>query len=273
MPRKLDEVEFTIFDTETTGLEPESGDRIVEIGAIRFQGERRLASFQSLVNPGRPISLAAFAVNHISQDMLCGAPAIETLLPRFLEFVRGSCLCSYNAGFDLGFLNNEMKIAGMALPDDLAVVDILGMSRRLIPGLPRYALWFVAQRLGIKAPQEHRALADVQMTFAVFNHLKGILALKGIFDFEIFYGLFGVNKIINQGLDNQKLARIQEAIQLGVKLKIKYLASGNAAVSERQVVPKQLREENKRMYLVAHCCLRNQERTFRVDGILQLEIV
>ena len=273
MAQKIEEVEFTIFDTETTGLEPETGDRIVEIAGIRFRGKETLGVFETLVNPGRPISDAAFRVNNISARMLEGAPAIEEALPKFLDFARGSCLCSYNAGFDLGFINQELRRIGKGVLQDFVVVDILKMARRLLPGLNRYALWFVAEQLKIKEKQSHRALSDVELTLGVFHKLKEILYSKGISDFEQFLSLFAVNAHFLQSLNAQKLTRIQEAIDLGVGLQIKYIASSGAEVSEREVLPKELRQENERSYLVAFCRLRNEERTFRVDGILHLEIV
>ena len=125
MNRDINEVEFTIFDTETTGLEPESGDRIVEIAGIRFKGRQKIASFQTLINPHRPISASAFEVNRITPGMLQDAPGIETVMPDFLKFIRGSCLCSYNAAFDLEFLNNELKIIQQNPLKDIVVIDIL----------------------------------------------------------------------------------------------------------------------------------------------------
>ena len=104
MNKNIDEVEFTIFDTETTGLEPQSGDRIVEIAAIKFKGKVKIATFQALVNPGRPISEAAQTVNNITAQMLKDAPSAEVILPGFLDFIKDTCLCSYNAPFDLAFL-------------------------------------------------------------------------------------------------------------------------------------------------------------------------
>jgi DNA polymerase III epsilon subunit len=273
MNRDINEVEFTIFDTETTGLEPETGDRIVEIAGIKIRGQETLGVFQTLVDPGRPISEAAFRVNKITTQMLEGAPAIEKALPKFLDFVKDSCLCSYNAGFDLGFINHELRLIGKGHLQGFVVADILKMAKRLLPGLTRYALWFVAEQLSIKNKQLHRALSDVELTLSVFHKLKEILYLKGISDFEHFLSLFAVDAHFLQGLNAQKLSRIQEAIDLGVGLKIKYIASGGAEVSEREVVPKELKQENDRSYLVAFCRLRNEERTFRVDGILHLEIV
>lgn len=273
MNRYIDEVEFTIFDTETTGLEPESGDRVVEIAAMRFKGKEKIATFQTLVNPHRLISEAAFNVNHIAQDMLKDAPDIDAAMPEFLSFIQGTCLCSYNAGFDLEFLNNELKLMGRPLLEDVLVVDILKMAKRLLPGLERYALWFVADKLGIKTEQKHRALSDAELTFQVFEKLKVILHTKGIFDFMDFSSLFSINAAFLDDVNNQKVAKIQEAMDLGVKLKIKYLSSSSSEVTEREVIPKEIRQERNSAYLVGYCCLRNEERTFRIDGILHLEIL
>ncbi len=273
MHKDLNEVEFTIFDTETTGLAPEAGDRIIEIAAIKFRAKNRTGEFEALVNPHRQISEAAFAVNKISPDMLKNAPEIKEVMPKFINFIQGTCLCSYNAGFDLEFLNNELKIIGQNNLEDIIVVDILKMARRLLPGLERYALWFVAERLGIKTQQIHRAFSDVELTLGVFNRLKEILETKGILDFLNFSHLFTINPRLLESALAQKLAAIQKAIDLGVRLKVRYLSSSGAEVSEREVIPKEIKEENSRSYLVGYCCLRRQERTFRVDGILHLEII
>lgn len=274
MDKNLEEIEFTIFDTETTGLDFEGGDRIVEIAGIRFKGKKKIAVFHILVNPQRPISAGAFQVNRISPEMLKDAPKMDTALPGFLEFIQGSCLCSYNAPFDLGFLNREIKLAGKGLlSKDTAVIDILLMAKMLLPGLNRYALWFVADKLGVKIEQKHRALSDVELTWEVFNRLKEILIQKGIIDFNNFLNLFGINPGASGGINKQRIARIQEAIDLGSNLRIKYLSGPGLEVSLRDVLPKEIKQDKSRQYLVAHCHLRNEERTFRVDRILQLEII
>jgi DNA polymerase III epsilon subunit family exonuclease len=273
MQSNIDEVDFTIFDTETTGLEPESGDRIVEIAAVRIKGDKKMDIFQSLVNPHRPISPAAFAVNKITTQMLKDAPDMAVVIPKFLTFIRGSCICSYNANFDLGFLHYELKLNGRELPKDIIIVDMLKMARRLLPGMESYALWFVADKLGIRMKQEHRAFSDVELALSVFSKLKKTLSDKGITDFQNFSNLFSIQTQLLDNLNNQKLTQIQEAMDLGVKLKIRYISSSEARVSERQVIPKEIRQEQKYTYLIGHCCLRNEERTFRIDNILHLEIV
>ena len=273
MNRNIEEIEFTIFDTETTGLDPAGGDRIVEIAGIRFKGQEKIATFQSLINPKRPISPAAFEVNKISEEMLRDAPGAEEVIPNFLDFIKDSCVCSYNAGFDLAFLNNELAIIGKILPQDLIIADVLKMAKRLLPGSERYALWFIADSLGIKIEQKHRAFSDVELTLGVFNKLKEKLKAKGIVDYKNFSGLFGLDSRQLADMNNQKISEIQEAIDAKVKLKIKYLSSSNAEVSEREVVPQSIKKENNRAYLVGYCCSKRQERTFRIDGILHLEVV
>lgn len=192
MYKHIDEVEFTIFDTETTGLKPEAGDRIVELAGLRIKGDERIATFNTLVNPGKQISPEAFAVNRITPQMLQDAPFPREVMPRFLEFIQGSCLCSYNTEFDLGFLNNELAL--ISLPKiDMVIFDLLPMAKRLMPGETRYALWFVAQKLKIALTQEHRAFSDVELTWQVFSKFKAICQAQGITDFTNFLNLFACN--------------------------------------------------------------------------------
>jgi DNA polymerase-3 subunit alpha (Gram-positive type) len=273
MHKNIKEVEFTIFDTETTGLDPESGDRIIEIAGIRFKADKKLGSFQTLVNPKRPVSQGAYLVNRISQEMLATAPTIDKVLPRFMDFISGSCLCSYNAPFDMGFLRSELKLIGSGFDENTVVVDILTMARKLLPGLERHALSFVAENLGIKKEQQHRAFSDVEITLEVFKKLKFVLKEKGIMDFNTFACVFGINTELLNDSNNRKIAKIQEAIEEGRKIKIRYLSRSDANVSEREVLPKEIKQENKRHYLIGFCCLRNDERTFRIDSILDIDTV
>lgn len=273
MNKSIDEIEFTIFDTETTGLDPQAGDRIVELAALRFKGNERIATFGTLVNSNHPVSEAAFNVNKISVEMLQSAPTPGEVIPKFLDFVKGSCLCSYNAGFDLEFLNNELKNLDSPPLKDIQVVDILKMSKRILPGLKRYALWFVAEKLGIKIVQQHRAFSDVELTLGVFDKLRDMLRAKGVVDFNKFLGLFSIDPALLLDINNQKIAQIQEALNLKVMLRIEYLTASNAQISLRNVMPKEIKQESGRSYLVGYCCLKREERSFRVDNILHIEII
>ncbi len=165
---------FTVFDVETTGLSALSGDRIVEIGAVRIEGgEIRSASpFLSLVNPQRAIPWEARSVNGITEEELTHAPTIDTVLPQFLEFAQNSILVAHNAEFDMGFLHAEKEMCWgyIDIPECLCT---LTLSRTVSPHEYRHNLDAVATRLGIVLPQEgrHRALPDVLLTAQVFLKL------------------------------------------------------------------------------------------------------
>jgi len=234
---------------------------------------RILGQFESLVNPGRPVSPGAFAVNKISGDMLRDAPSIEAVLPGFFDFIKGSCLCSYNLPFDLSFLKNEMAISGAGSLAGVPLIDVLAMARRLLPSLERHALWFVSDSLGIQQHQEHRAMSDVDMTWQVFLKLKGALRDKGITDLGHCIGLFGVDQQVLQDMTAQKLAKIQEAVEGSARLKIRYMSSIDGMVTERLVLPKEIKQDKRNSYMIGFCFLKNEDRMFKVNSILDMEIV
>jgi predicted DNA-binding transcriptional regulator YafY len=147
------------------------------------------------------------------------------------------------------------------------------MARKLLPDMQRHALWFVASQMDINTVQRHRALSDVELTIQVFNRLNAMLKHKGITDFSQFRSLFSLASAHSRGMDDKKISEIQQAIDLEAKLKIKYFSHSQAKVTERLVTPKQITESRNKGYLVGYCHLRGEERTFRIDGILHIEIV
>ena len=273
MRANLSDITFTIFDTETTGLSPAEGDRIVEIAALRIKNGKSEAEFQALVNPQRQISEAAFRVNQITPAMLEGAPLMGPVMEKFLAFIKDTCLCSYNAAFDMEFLNHELMLLGLGALDSMVVIDILKMARRLSPNMERYSLSSVTQALGIRYPQQHRAMADVELTRALFEQYQAMLRQWEVIDFQNFSSLFALQAQFLDGIANQKIAEIQEAIDRGINLKIKYISASNAAVTEREITPQEIRQERGHTYVVGHCHLRNDQRAFRIDSILHMEFV
>lgn len=161
---------FTAFDVETTGLDARSGDRIVEIAAVRINGGiiDDANPFFSLVNPGREISWEAQRVNKITNEEITSAPTIELILPKFLEFAEGSILIAHNALFDMGFLEAEKEMCWgyIDIPECLCTMQL---SRAVFPHEFRHNLDIVGKRLGIAPPESrHRALPDVLLTAQVF---------------------------------------------------------------------------------------------------------
>ncbi len=268
----IDQTDFVVFDVETTGLDPHSGDRICEIGAIKLRGTRSIDEFGSLVNPQREIPIGAYEVNNISDEMVKDAPTIDKVLPLFLRFIEGSHLVAYNADFDLSFINNESGLLGIRLPADTSVLDCLLMSRSLLPKIGRYSLGFVAENLGIPLLNQHRALEDAELTSKVFIHFLKMLKDKGVESIDNIHSLFGLDAGLKHQLNNQKVAELLQAIDLGAKLKIRYFSPGKGEVTQREITPKEIREDKDKSFLVAFCHLRGEERTFRVDGILSIEL-
>lgn len=169
--QNLKEKEFVVFDVETTGLSPASGDRIIEIAALKVKNLKPGERFHSMVDPQRPLSFAAFEVNGISEQMLAGAPRCCDILSDFLKFIGTATLIGHNIRFDLNFLYYELELAGIKLAREVKSVDTIYLARQMMPQLKRYPLWLVADALGIRESQKHRAMADVDITFEVFYRL------------------------------------------------------------------------------------------------------
>lgn len=149
---------FVAFDLETTGTLP-GVDRIVEIGAVRFDNGAVDALFSTLVDPQIPIPPGASRVNGITDDMVKGQPTIESLLNPLAEFLGDDLLVAHNAPFDTQFL-----IADITRYESKAgrgtVVDTFGLSKKAFPGLANYKLGTLVQHLNIPSTGFHRAEAD-----------------------------------------------------------------------------------------------------------------
>ncbi|MFH0851509.1 MAG: 3'-5' exonuclease [Candidatus Peregrinibacteria bacterium] len=157
---------FTVFDVETTGLDPRQGHRILEIAGVRIENGiiRHENAFLQFVNPERTIPWEAKQVNHIKDEDVASAPTIDQVLPAFLRFAEGTLLVAHNATFDLGFLEREKECCWgyVELPEAFCTMKL---SQALFPHEFRHNLDVVALRLGIPLPKErHRALPDVLAT-------------------------------------------------------------------------------------------------------------
>ncbi|MDD5041424.1 MAG: 3'-5' exonuclease [Candidatus Peribacteraceae bacterium] len=157
---------FTVFDVETTGLDPRQGHRILEIAGVRVEGGKILEeqTFSQLVNPERPIPWEAKSINKISDAEVAGAPTIDVVLPEFLRFAQGSLLVAHNAEFDMGFLRREKECCWgyIDLPECFCTMRL---SQTLFPHEFRHNLDVVSLRLGLSIPvRRHRALPDVLVT-------------------------------------------------------------------------------------------------------------
>ena len=149
--------EFVAFDLETTGLSSQT-DRIIEIGAVVMKDGREVDRFQTFVDPERPLDKKIVDLTGIDDSMLRGAPKIEEVLPKFLEFVGGRVLVAHNADFDTGFIRMECNRQGYEY--NFTSADTLIMSQNLMPHLSKFKLDVVANALSLPDFAHHRAADD-----------------------------------------------------------------------------------------------------------------
>ncbi len=148
---------FVAFDLETTGLDSHT-DRIIEIGAVLIKNGREVDRFQTFVDPCQKLKQETIDLTGITDAMLAGAPKIEEILPKFLEFVGDRVLVAHNADFDCSFVRNACKVQG--LPYTYTSADTLVLSQNLMTGLNRFKLNLVADALSLPEFNHHRAADD-----------------------------------------------------------------------------------------------------------------
>jgi len=178
--RRLVELAYTVFDTETTGLNPAQGDEILQIGATRIVNGKllRQESFEQLVDPGRDIPPAGIPIHGITPEMVRGKPAIAQVLPAFHAFASDTVLVAHNAAFDLRFL--QLKEAATGLRFEQPVLDTLLLSAVVHPNQESHQLETIAERFGLTVVGRHTALGDAMVTAEVFLKLVPLLAEMGI---------------------------------------------------------------------------------------------
>ena len=178
--RPLSELVYTVFDTETTGLNPSGGDEIIQIGAARVVNGRllRQESFEQLVDPGRDIPAAGIPIHGITPDMVVGQPRIDEVLPAFHQFAQDTVLVSHNAAFDMKFLQLLEPRTGLRFQQP--VLDTLLLSAVVHPNQESHRLEAIAERFGITVLGRHTALGDAVVTAEVLLKLIPLLKDMGI---------------------------------------------------------------------------------------------
>lgn len=164
----LADTSFIVVDTETTGTRPAT-ERIIEIAAVRVTGGEIGETYSQLINPGRIIPGRITQITGIDNSMVFDQPAMEEVMPAFLEFLGNDIFVAHNLAFDLGFINAELE--RLALPGlDNPTLCTLRMARRLLRGLRSKGLSALAAFYGIRVNGRHRALGDARATAEILLH-------------------------------------------------------------------------------------------------------
>ncbi|MCW2710039.1 MAG: polymerase epsilon subunit [Marmoricola sp.] len=179
--RPLRDITFCVVDLETTGASVQGGAMITEIGAVKVRGGEVLGEFQTLVNPHAQIPPFIAVLTGITNSMVASSPSIESALPAFLEFARGSVLVAHNAPFDVGFLKHFAAAQGRPWPG-FEVLDTARLARRVITrdDAPNCKLSSLAVAFGATTTPNHRALSDARATVDVLHGLMERLGGLGV---------------------------------------------------------------------------------------------
>jgi DNA polymerase III subunit epsilon len=257
----LDGQILAAFDVETTGLSAFFGDRICEVGIVRAQGDEILDTYQTLVNPQRPISPGAARVNGLSDEQVRQAPSFSEIAASLLALLDGAVLVCHNAPFDLSFLQAELSRLGQPYRP-AGVIDTLDIARRYYR-FPSNSLSAIASRLGIETPRAHRALGDALTTLQVYRQLSGqvVLQLDGLE--EAYYPATSQNAGIVLP------PSLQEALSSNQDLGITYV-DAKGRETYRVITPHSLQAADDYIYIFAFCHLRQAERSFRLDRIVAI---
>lgn len=168
---------YIVFDLETTGFSAIK-DRIIEIGAVKVVDGEITDRFSTFVNPGIPIPFEITQLTSITDEMVIGSPGIEVVLPQFLAFAGDGVLVAHNAGFDVGFIEQNLRNQGQK--PEFVYVDTVAMARVLLPTLSKYKLNVVAKALNISLENHHRAVDDAAATAEIFVKFVNMLKEQNI---------------------------------------------------------------------------------------------
>ena len=277
---KLNQIAVAVVDVETTGASPRFGDRVTEIGVARYEGGVITRRYQQLVDPRRHIAPGVVALTGITQAMVDGQLTFADRLPEVADVLRGAVVVGHNVRFDLGFLAAEFRRAGttmigeIAAPTNPHVLDTVRIARRRF-GRGGNGLQVLSRRLGVSPTTAHRALADAETTGQVLERLlepQGGFGCRLLDALQAQGGPMELEPRVAEGdggSDAELPFELVQAIETRGAVEMVYL-DARRKESRRTISPIEIRRFRGTATLVAHCHLRGDRRTFKLDRIVRL---
>lgn len=268
----LSQIPLAFVDTETTGASADFGHRVIELGIARFENGKLVAQYEQLIDPQRRISAGVTALTGISNAMVIGQPTFSDQLPAAMKLLEGAAIIGHNIRFDLSFLRKEFRRCGLEIVSALSsapVLDTVRIARRRF-GRGGNALQRLAPRLGITPTAAHRALADAMTTAYVFE--KMMEAAKGWNTClcDAFMEQGGPMGLLPANPRESLLPlELEEALEQRCPVIMEYLDSQQNR-TQRKIDPLHILRRKGELILVAHCHLRNDRRTFRLERIVRM---
>ena len=262
----LSNARFAFLDLETTGLSPWFGDRICEVGVVITEGKRIKQQYQQLLNPESPLSPGAASTNGLTDAELASAPRFVEVADAVVGLLKDAVVVCHNAQFDVQFLDSEFKRLGreIQIPN---LIDTLNLARQFFD-LPSYSLLSIAEAFHVPMANSHRALDDAFTARGIFF---GMMDQMKEFNkpLDEYIGIYNSPVWPNDGI--QLPTELGEAIYSQRRLFIRYV-DGEGEETQRWITPKQVMGLSDYVYLQAHCHMRNAERNFRLDRIVEVQV-
>jgi DNA polymerase III subunit epsilon len=270
--QSLHDTPLAFLDVETTGASADFGHRVIELGIVRMERGQKVAEYQQLYDPQRRVSPGVTALTGISQQMVDGQPTFAEHLAWVLQLLEGAVVLGHNVRFDLSFLRKEFRRSGREMIQvlgDVPVLDTVRIARRRF-GRGGNGLQALAPRLGIIPTCAHRALADAQTTALVFERLMEPVGGWAMCLCDAIREQGGPMGLLPANPRESLLPlELEEALEQRRPVQMEYLDARQTRTL-RIVQPLHVRRSNGQLLLVAHCHLRGEQRTFKLERVVQL---
>lgn len=263
---------MAFLDVETTGASAQFGDRVIELGICRVEGGRKVAEYNRLLDPQRRITAGVTALTGITNQMVAGQPRFADEMPRIMEVLDGAVIVGHNVRFDLSFLRCEFRKTGREITDALGerqVLDTVRIARKRF-GRGGNALQMLCRRFGYEPEVAHRAMADVHTTIHVFEKLMEPVGGWGMALCDAMVQQGGAMGLLPVKPGESLLPlELEEALEGGRPVEMEYLDAREQR-TKRVIRPLHVKRFNGELMLVAHCELRQAQRTFKLERIVHL---